>query len=529
MEQDANVLRSTATGISAGRLPRSESVSAQLNALVRDAYFWPIVMMALLCAIFASAPQEIGLLRLPPVVASAIIDVSIPAYRVLFTVTAAVTAWHFGPRGGLIACAAMSPILVLKVWPRAADPSAWVEVAVAGVGVLFAFVAGRQGKMQNVLRETTSQLRKEIAERKQSEEALLVKTALLEAQSETTLDGVIAVDTKRAILLYNRRLQEMWRIPPGLLSSRMFRLVYRHMIGMRKDPEAAQQQVEEVFANPERKARYEAPLADGRVLDAFTAPLVDSAGVLRGRIWYFRDITESKEMEHRMMMTDRLASIGELVSGVAHELNNPLAGVIGFAQLVAQKDVSDDVREDLSMIQSEAERAARIIKDLLTFARKHGPPKQKTQVNTAIEDVLRLRAYDQRLANIEIVKRLAADLPEIMADHHQLQQVFFNIVINAEYAMVEAHGRGRLMISTEKLDRYARVTFSDDGPGIPEQNLSRLFEPFFTTKPPGKGTGLGLSICHRIVTEHGGRIYARSQPGEGAQFIIELPLDGSLS
>ena len=223
-------------------------------------------------------------------------------------------------------------------------------------------------------------------------------------------------------------------------------------------------------------------------------------------------------------MTDRLASIGELSSGIAHELNNPLTSVIGFSQLLMEGDVPDNIKEDLGIVYSEAQRAAAIVKNLLTFARKHAPVKQLSQVNTVIEEVLRLRAYEQKVNNIEIENRLASNLPEIMIDHFQMQQVFLNIMVNAEFAMLEAHHKGKLVITTEKSDGCYQDYFTDDGPGIAKENLKHIFDPFFTTKEVGKGTGLGLSICHGIVTEHGGKIYATSEKGQGATFIVELPL-----
>ena len=219
-----------------------------------------------------------------------------------------------------------------------------------------------------------------------------------------------------------------------------------------------------------------------------------------------------------------MASIGELSSGIAHELNNPLTSVIGFSQLLIEGDVPDDIKEDLSIVYSEAQRAASIVKNLLTFARKHTPVKQLSQINAVIEDVLRLRTYEQKVNNIEVEKHLATNLPEIMIDPFQMQQVFLNIIVNAEFAMLEAHNKGKLVITTEKSENIMRITFTDDGSGITKENLKHMFDPFFTTKEVGKGTGLGLSICHGIVTEHGGQIYARSGKGEGATFIIELPI-----
>ena len=224
------------------------------------------------------------------------------------------------------------------------------------------------------------------------------------------------------------------------------------------------------------------------------------------------------------MMADRLASIGELAAGTAHELNNPLTSVIGFSQLLMEKDIPDDIREDVKLIYNEAQRAADVTKNLLTFARKRAPVKQLIQINNIIEDVLKLRAYEHKVNGIEVKRRLAHDLPEIMVDYFQMQQVFLNIIINAEYFMTEAHNRGTLTITTKKHNSSVRISIADDGPGIPQENLSRIFDPFFTTKEAGKGTGLGLSICHGIVAEHGGQIYARSQPGKGATFVVELPI-----
>jgi PAS domain S-box-containing protein len=262
----------------------------------------------------------------------------------------------------------------------------------------------------------------------------------------------------------------------------------------------------------------------GRHFYESASPLFNEKGEITGSVLVSRDITQQKRMEEQLIMTDRLASIGELSSGIAHELNNPLTSVIGFSQLLMEGDVPENMKEDLGTVYSEAQRAAAIVKNLLTFARKHAPVKSLSQVNTVIEDVLRLRAYEQKVNNIEIENRLAANLPEIMIDHFQMQQVFLNIMVNAEFAMLEAHHKGKLVITTEKSDGVIKITITDDGPGIAEENLKHIFDPFFTTKEVGKGTGLGLSICHGIVTEHGGQIYASSVKGQGATFTIELPL-----
>jgi len=222
-------------------------------------------------------------------------------------------------------------------------------------------------------------------------------------------------------------------------------------------------------------------------------------------------------------MQDRLASIGQLTSGVAHELNNPLTSVIGFSELLLQRELPDDVKQDLRTINNEAQRTARIVKNLLTFARKQPEEKQPLDINESIQRVLELRAYEQRVNNIQVNTHFAPDLPQVIGNNSQLQQVFFNIVINAEFFMLEAHARGTLTVTTEKAGDSVRVSLADDGPGISEENMRRLFTPFFTTKEVGKGTGLGLSICQGIIAEHGGRIWAESESGKGATFILELP------
>ena len=258
--------------------------------------------------------------------------------------------------------------------------------------------------------------------------------------------------------------------------------------------------------------------------DAIKVPQFDDKRNVTGLIGIARDITERKQMQEQLMVTARLASIGELASGIAHELNNPLTGVIGFAQLLLNRDIADDLKKDIEVMYSEAQRAAEVVKNLLTFARKHAPVKQLVDINSIIDKVLELRAYEQRVSNIQVNTHFAPDLPEIMADYFQLQQVFLNIVINAEHFMIEAHNRGTLTITTERADDIITASFTDDGPGISKENLGHLFDPFFTTKEVGKGTGLGLSICHGVLTEHGGRIYAESELGKGATFVVELPI-----
>ncbi|MBA7569004.1 Sensor histidine kinase TmoS [subsurface metagenome] len=246
---------------------------------------------------------------------------------------------------------------------------------------------------------------------------------------------------------------------------------------------------------------------------------------------FTRDITERKEAEERekelqqeLYRSSRLASVGELAAGVAHQINNPLTGVLGFSQRLLRKSTDEEVSQGLRRIYTEAERAAKVVQNLLAFARRRQPNKQYSDINEILESALELRAYQLKTSNIEVITNLAPSLPKIMLDFHQIQEVFLNIILNAEQAMTEANNGGKLTIKTGENKRYVRTTFTDDGPGIPAEHLDKIFDPFFTTKGEKGGTGLGLSVCHGIITEHGGKIYAKSQPGKGATFIVEFPL-----
>lgn len=262
----------------------------------------------------------------------------------------------------------------------------------------------------------------------------------------------------------------------------------------------------------------------GRFLEEACSPIFDTQGNLTAAVHVARDTTERKKMEEQLFHSDRLASIGELASGIAHELNNPLTSIIGFSELLTARDVPEEVRADLEIIHREARRSAGVVNNLLTFARKHKTNKEPVDIHKALRKVLELRAYQQKVNRIRVVTRLASRLPGVTADEFQLQQVFLNLIINAEYFMIEANGEGTLTITTERAGEMVKISFADDGPGIPRGNLAHLFDPFFTTKKNGKGTGLGLSVSHGIITESGGRIYAESEAGRGATFTVELPV-----
>lgn len=234
--------------------------------------------------------------------------------------------------------------------------------------------------------------------------------------------------------------------------------------------------------------------------------------------------SQTRLVQERLLQSEKMSSVGQLVSGVAHELNNPLTGIMGFAQLLLMRELDETARKHVETVYSEAERASKIVNNLLTFARRRKAQKELADLNALIERVVELRNYDLRVRNIDIDLELDPQLPPTMVDTNQIQQVFLNLVLNAEQAMKEETGEGSLRIRTGAGNESVQVSFRDTGPGMSAETLRRIFDPFFTTKDAGAGTGLGLTISYGIIEEHGGRIWAESELGAGTAFFIELPI-----
>ncbi|GAB4441993.1 MAG: response regulator [Chloroflexi bacterium OHK40] len=243
-----------------------------------------------------------------------------------------------------------------------------------------------------------------------------------------------------------------------------------------------------------------------------------------------RDLTVRRRLEQQLIQSEKLSAIGQLVAGVAHELNNPLTSVSGYAQLLLRDTrLPADTHQDIEQIYAQAERAGKIVQNLLIFAREHKPERRMVSVNEAITSALALQNYQLKVDNIGVLAELAPDLPFTTADSHQLQQVFLNLITNARHAMVEKGGRGTLtlrssLVRGENGVAMIQVEVADTGVGIPERDLPKIFNPFFTTKPVGQGTGLGLSICFGIIKEHDGQIWAESQLGVGTRIFVTLPV-----
>ncbi|MBI5774346.1 MAG: response regulator [Verrucomicrobia bacterium] len=255
-----------------------------------------------------------------------------------------------------------------------------------------------------------------------------------------------------------------------------------------------------------------------RSFNQMTANLQSSRAELEKTVGTLRATKE------QLVQSEKLSAVGQFVAGVAHELNNPLTAVVGFSELLRLKSPDPEQRTQLDYITKSAMRCHKIVQNLLSFSRQHAPERKLVKVNELVEAVLELLAYEMRTGNIQVTPQLAPDLPAILGDPHQLQQVFLNLVNNARQAIEGHRPAGAIRVRTLAAGANVCVEFEDDGPGIAPEHLPRIFDPFFTTKPVGQGTGLGLSLCYGIIQEHGGAIYARSEPGKWTIFTIELPV-----
>ena len=280
---------------------------------------------------------------------------------------------------------------------------------------------------------------------------------------------------------------------------------------------------DQAFGAAEYAARYRD--GGGRTMRAAGSQLVDSEGKISGVIFSIRDITIERKLEQQIVESERLAAMGAMIGGVAHELNNPLTSILGVSELLQDTETNETARKQLGMLQQQARRAAEIVQNLTYFSRPPAPGKSRINLTEIVERTLNLHAYSLRKNNITI-DFLKESIPYALGDPHQLMQVFLSLIVNAEQAIREARDRGTLRIRLGKGDKTVWVRFQDDGPGIPKENLPSIFDPFYTTKRPGRGTGLGLSICKSVMKEHNGSVEAANAAEGGAVFIVTLPAAG---
>ena len=278
--------------------------------------------------------------------------------------------------------------------------------------------------------------------------------------------------------------------------------------------------------SPRTSCEYGSRHRDGnwRTMLGMASPLLDAEGKPAGVIISVRDVTTEKKLEQQIIQSERLAAMGQMIGGFAHELNNPLTSILGMAELLQEGDSSESARKQLSILHKEARRAAEIVQNLQYFARPPVPGRSQVNLNELVQRIVQMQAYPLRKSNITVDFLPEPAIPAIVADPNQLMQVFLNLLLNAEQAIRENREKGTIRIRMGRTPDSVWIVFQDDGPGIAPENLEHIFDPFFTTKRPGRGTGLGLSICKTVLREHGGNIEVTTAPDGGAVFTITLPV-----
>jgi two-component system NtrC family sensor kinase len=261
-----------------------------------------------------------------------------------------------------------------------------------------------------------------------------------------------------------------------------------------------------------------------RTMLGMASPLLNAEGKPAGVIISVRDVTMEKKLEQQIIQSERLAAMGQMIGGFAHELNNPLTSILGMAELLQEGGVSEAARKQIGILHQQARRAAEIVQNLQYFARPPAPGRSQVNLNELVQRTVQMQAYPLRKSNIAVDFLQEPSIPAIVADPNQLMQVFLNLLLNAEQAIRESREKGTIRVRIGRNPDSVWIVFQDDGPGIAPENLTHIFDPFFTTRRPGRGTGLGLSICKTVLREHGGNIEAASAPGGGAVFTITLPM-----
>lgn len=368
---------------------------------------------------------------------------------------------------------------------------------------------------------------------KRSEE----QTHQLEAELSSLLDaleaGVILFDPQGRIRFANARFGQLFGL--NLMGKQAGQTIadLESLVAARfRNPKAFSMPWRQFAAGEETPSQDELELMRParKVLERYSRPVLSREGPSAGWLELYYDVTAKREIQSKLLQTEKMAALGQLVSGIAHELNNPLTAIMGYAQLLLGHGLSLPQQSEAGKVFQEAERARRIVKNLLYFARENKPERTRVDLNEIVERTLALRGYELRVENIVVECSLETGLPETMADPYQLQQVVLNLLVNAEQALLGDRGSGHVWIRTHCAPggRIA-LEVSDDGPGIAPSIASRVFDPFFTTKPAGVGTGLGLSIVYGIVQQHGGDVTLESHRGSGAKFVVELPMASSLA
>jgi PAS domain S-box-containing protein len=373
--------------------------------------------------------------------------------------------------------------------------------------------AGTIIRYQGTLTDVTEQRKMEAQIRQQE----LFRQRLLESFP----DLILVVDLHGQYTFATSRIRDLLGYRPEELVGKKIEDLQDHspeFLSLYRDVATGKQ----MFGSSEYGARHR----DGswRTMRASASQLFDAENRLSGVIISVRDITVEKKLEEQIIQSERLAAMGQMIGGFAHELNNPLTTILGVSELLKDGESNEARTRQLGMLHQQARRATEIVQNLMYFSRPTAPGKTQVNLSELIERTLHLQAYSLRKNNITVDFLKEEGLPQVVGDPHQLMQVFLNLILNAEQAMREARDKGTLRIRLGKTDHYVWASFQDDGPGIAADILPNIFDPFYTTKRPGRGTGLGLSICKAVLKEHVGNVEAAAAPGGGAVFTVSLPI-----
>jgi PAS domain S-box-containing protein len=363
---------------------------------------------------------------------------------------------------------------------------------------------------------------RDVTEERERAAALERAEALYTRLVESAEDAICTVDEEGNFTSVNRALEHA-------VGLRREVILGRHFADALLEGERGEMWLmfAETLAGERQRRELRFLYADGRsgIASVLAAPIYEH-GRIAGALAILRDVTEERSLLEQVVRQDKMAALGELVGGVAHEVNSPLTGILAFAQLLQgdQGGNAEESRKALDTIVNEAKRAARIVAKLLTFARQNPPEKMPTELNQVLMDTIELRRYPLKMQQIGLTVEFGESLPVTWADPFQLQQVFINLLSNAEQSLTNRAGERRITVRTERRGDQIVATISDTGSGIAPEHLPHIFNPFYTTKPRGIGTGLGLSISFGIVREHGGVLRVLSEAGKGASFEVALPI-----
>jgi PAS domain S-box-containing protein len=360
----------------------------------------------------------------------------------------------------------------------------------------------------------------DVTEKRAMERQLVQQEEFRRRLLESFPDLILVVDLEERYTFVSSRVRDLLGYQPEILLGKKISELADHspeLASLYHDVASSRQ----AFASTEYGARHH----DGswRTMRASASQLFDAEAKLIGVIISVRDITTERKLEQQVVQSERLAAMGAMIGGVAHELNNPLTAILGVSELLQDKVTDESSRKQLGMLQQQARRAAEIVKDLTYFSRPPAPGKSGINLTEVVERTLTLYAYSLRKNNITVDFLREPGLPYAQGDPQQLMQVFLNLIVNAEQAIREARDGGTLRIRLGKSANSVWASFQDDGTGIPAENLPLIFDPFYTTKRPGRGTGLGLSICKSVMKEHNGNVEAANALGGGAVFTVTLP------